>query len=221
MIFMDALSYPIRRGGWMIILAGAVLSVLLHFLRIIPSVGMLVTVFSVGYFGSYYFDIISNTMTGHDAIPDWPGFSSVSDDIIWPFVRLCGLVLISFGPAVALFWFADQKAAWYLSTFLAAVGFGCFYFPMSVLAFLALGGLGAAMPHIVIPAVFRSGSGYLLAVVGLVTGYAVCGLVQTLTEKVPFVGWVFASLVAIYCLMFQGRLIGLIYREKSEELGWE
>ena len=92
---------------------------------------------------------------------------------------------------------------------------------MAVLAAQAFGSLGAALPHVVIPAVLRALPGYLIAVVALVAGFVVCDVAQALTAGIPYVGWFLTAVVALYSLMFQGRLIGLIYRTKSDKLGWE
>ena len=92
---------------------------------------------------------------------------------------------------------------------------------MAVLAAQAFGGLGAGLPHVVFPAIFRALPGYLFAVVALVVGVVVCAVVQAFTAAVPYVGWFLTAAVALYSLMFQARLIGLIYRAKSDELGWE
>jgi hypothetical protein len=219
-MLLDALSYPIRKSGWIMILIGAIFSAILDLLQFAPVFGIAIALFSAGYFGAFYLDIISTTMTDHDEVPDWPSFSSFIDDIISPFIRLVGLVLISFLPAFALP-FANQNAPWFIPAIIAAVVYGCFYFPMAVLATQAFGGLGASLPHIVFPAVFRALPGYLLTVAALVVGFVVCGVAQAFAEDIPYVGWFFTAAVALYSLMFQARLIGLIYRTKSEKLGWE
>ena len=135
------------------ILMGAIFSVVLDLLQFAPLIGIAVALFSYGYFGGFYLDIISTTMSDRDEVPDWPSFSSFIDDILSPFIRLVGLVLISFLPVFALL-FADQKDPWFIPAMIGAVVYGCFYFPMAVVAAQAFGGLGAALPHIVFPAVF-------------------------------------------------------------------
>ena len=220
MNILDALSYPIRRNGWVMILAGAIFSVILHVLQFAPFIGIVVSIFSAGYFGAFYLDIISTSMSDRDEVPDWPSFTSFLDDILSPFVRLVCLVLISFGPLIGLAFFADHKVSWFAPAIVGAIVYGYIYFPMAVLASLAFGGIGAALPHIVFPAVVRSLPGYLLAVVALVFGMFFCGLAQAFAKDVPFVGWFLTAAITLYSLMFQGRLIGLIYRDKSDKLGW-
>jgi hypothetical protein len=221
MNILDALSYPIRRSGWMMILTGAVFSVILSIMQFAPMIGIGVSIFSAGYFGAFYLSIISATMTEQDEMPDWPSFTSFSDDILSPFLQLVGLVFIAFGPVIAIAFLAGyHEASWLTPSLIAAIAFGCFYFPMAVLALQAFGSVGAALPHVVFPAVMRSLPGYLLAVVGLVLVVTVCGIAYDLTAKVPFVGCFFSAAIALYSLIFQARLIGLIYRAKSEALRW-
>ncbi len=220
-MFIDALTYPIRRGGWIMILTGALLSLLLDVLQLAPLVGLVVLIFSLGYFGAFYLDIINTTMGGRHEVPDWPTFSNFWDDIFAPFARLFVLVLISFGPAAAFLFWGDHHAEWFLGALIGLLGYGCFYFPMAVLAAQAFGGVGAALPHIVFPALVRTFPNYFFAVGGLIIAYIASGDGELLAHRVPYVGWLLAAAVSLYALMFQGRVIGLIYLEKRDALGWD
>ena len=202
------------------IVLGALFSIVLDVLQHTPIFGFAVAIFASGYFGSFYLDIVSTTMGERDEVPDWPSFSNFLDDIIFPFFRLCGLVLVSFWPLAVLI-FADEDASWFVPAQIGAVALGCIYFPMAVLAVQAFGGITAALPHIVLPAVFRALPGYLLAIVALVVAFGVCGFAEEVAAKLPYIGWLVAAGVALYSLMFQARLIGLIYRDKRDKLGWE
>lgn len=227
-MFLDALTYPVRGNGWIMTLLGAIFSVILDLLQHAPFIGIFVVLFSAGYFGAFYLDIINATMTGRDEVPHWPSFGNFLDDIISPFIRLAGLVLIfrlaglvliSFLPALGLL--LVHEAAWFIPAMLAAIIYGCFYFPMAVLASQAFGSLGSALPHVVFPAIFRAMPGYLPAVMALVAGFMVCGVIQAFTSDIPFAGWFLTAAIALYGLMFQGRLIGLIYRKQKDKLEWE
>jgi hypothetical protein len=220
-MYLDALLYPIRRGGWVMILAGAIFSVILEFLTIAPAIGLLVMLFSAGYFGSFYLDIVSTTMAGRDDVPDWPNFGNFWDDIFAPFARLFVLVVFAFGPWIAVAYFADSKASWHEGAFWGTAAYGCIYFPMSVLAAQAFGSAWAALPHVVFPGIVRALPGYLLTVVCLIVAFVGSAFGQAFASKVPYVGWLLTVAVSLYAMMFQGRLIGLIYIEKQHLLGWE
>lgn len=221
MNFADALSYPIRRGGWIMIVLGAVFSVILDFLQAAPLFGLLAAVFGAGYFGSFYLSIISSTMIDRDEVPEWPDFTDFLDDILSPLLRLIGLVFVSFLPAIVLLFFLDEDVLWTIVALIAAIAWGCFYFPMAIMATLAFGGLGAASPHIVLPAIMRSMPGYLLVVAALVVAAIISAVAEGLAASIPYVGWFIGAALGFYGLMFQGRLIGLLYREKRDRLDWD
>lgn len=220
MMFLDAIAYPIRGSGWLMILIGAIFSVILDILKSAPLFGILVAVFSAGYFGAFYLDMIATTMTDREEVPDWPSFGSFIEDILSPFFRLVGLVFISFLPALVVI-FAGHDSSWFIPGMIAAIVYACLYFPMAVLATQAFGGLGAALPHIVFPGIVHALPGYLLAVAALVAGLIICAVARVFTADIPYVGWFLTAAIALYSLMFQARLIGLIYRTKCDKLGWE
>lgn len=220
-MFADALGYPLRFGGWAVIVTGAVLSVILDITSGVPVIGLPAALFSAGFFASFYLDIVATTIAGDDGTPDWPSVSDFLDDILMPFVRVIGVTLISFGPAIAVLWLMDEKVRTFPWTLCAAVLWGCFYFPMALLGSVVCGNLYGALPHVVLPSVFRAMPGYLLTVPGLAVAVAVCGLAEEYSHRIPCVGWLIAAAIAIYSLMVQARVIGLIYREKREALGWE
>lgn len=205
------------------ILLGAVFSAILDVLQLAPYVGLLAALFSMGYFGSFYLDIISTTMTDRDEVPDWPSFTNFVDDILMPFLRLLGLFLLSFGPVIIVFTAVSDSDPDILKV-TAVIGcsiYACLYFPMAVLAAQAFGNLTAALPHVVFPGILKALPGYLLAVGALVLALFVSGLVEEFTSEIPYVGWFITGAITLYGMMFQGRLIGLIYRDKKEKLGWE
>ena len=223
-MFTDALSYPVRHNGWIMIVIGAIFSVVLEIFQkyqFSALIGLAVALFGAGYFGAFYLDIVTTTMEGEKVVPDWPDITSFWDDLMIPLLRLAGLLILSFGPALAVLIFGDPEASWYLPAILAAIVYGCFYFPMSVLAAQALGGLGAALPHIVLPAVVKALPGYIVALGALGLVLIMSKYAQVIAAHIPYIGWLLTSALALYGMMFQGRLIGLIYVAKRAKLGWE
>jgi hypothetical protein len=213
MIF-DSLVYPVRDDGWMMIVAGALFSAILHF------GGIWANLFLAGYFLAFYLDIVGSTMSDHDELPQWPGITDFHNDILSPFLRVCGVMLISFAPFAAVVFLAPKEEVWYSLAVLAMKILGYFYFPMAILAHLALGGIGAAMPHIVLPGIFRIFPSYFLGVVALAVAVGAVELAHEYASAVPYAGWALAPAVGIYGTMAMGRLLGLIYRRKREALGW-
>jgi hypothetical protein len=220
-MFADALSYPLRKGAWAMILTGAIFAVVLDFLKLFPVAGLAAAVFAAGFFCGFYLDIVATTMAGDDHAPDWPSFTEFADDILMPFLRVIGLVIISVIPTVAAAFFVDEDSPAFWWAVGGALAWGILYFPMAVLGSMTYGNLFGALPHVVVPAIVRAMPGYLLAVLVLVIAVGVCAAAEEFGGRVPYVGWLVATAIAIYSLMMQARLIGLIYREKREQLGWE
>jgi len=217
----DALTYPFRQGGWLMIIVGSAFAFLINIGGNVPLAGLAVTLFGAGYFGSFYLSIISSTILGRDHTPDWLDFTSFLDDIISPFLRLLGLTIISFLPLFLVLIFGQKEQAWVLPAIILAALYGCFYFPMAVLAMLSYGGVLAALPPIVFPAIFRCMPGYILAVVALMLSFFIGALVEEFCGYIPYVGWVLGAAVGLYSLMIQARLIGLLYRQKRDDIGWD
>lgn len=203
------------------IVIGAVFAVVLDVASAAPLIGLLAAIFSAGYFTAFYFDIISTTIAGRDEVPDWPSFSSFWEDILLPFFRVTGVLFVSFLPTLGVALSADTKAEWFPAALWSTIIFGVLYFPMAVLGIIAFGNLGGSFPNVVLPAILKALPGYLLAVAGMVVAFVGLGMTQEFAGHVPYVGWLLASAVALYSLMFQARLLGLIYLAKREQLGWE
>lgn len=219
-MFVDALSYPIRGSGWIMILLGAILGVIFDIATIAPVFGLAVLIFSGGYFCAFYFDIIGSTMCDHDDMPEWPGFEDIVDGILMPLIVVIALLILSFWPLVALVFLEEEYGAapWFEAAIYAAMFLGCCYFPMAVIAYQAFSTFSSTLPHVVVPAIFKALPSYLIAVVALILVWVAINFAQEYAVRVPYVGWFVAWAVALYGLMFQARLIGLIYREKQDVL---
>lgn len=222
--FLDAFSYPFRKGGWVALLTGAGFSLVLEVGQWVPIVGIPVAVFSAGFFAAVFLRIVATTMIGDDELPDWPSVTALVDDILLPLLRVLGLGIIAFAPwLVVSFWplFGFPALGGREEELLYATwGLGMVYLPMAVLGSVVYGNLWGALPHVVLPAIFRAMPVYLFALVALALTVAAGWMVDELTGKLPPLRLVVMSLVGLYGLMVQGRLIGLIYRERREALGW-
>ena len=216
----DAIIFPFQRSGWPILICGTLLSVLIDILSFIPLVGIIVALFGAGFFSSYYIDIVGFTMTHNDEVPDWPSLTDFWNDIITPFFRICGLIVLSFWPVVLVPFLVGTESPQFTPVLIGVIALGCLYFPMAVIALQAFGTLGGAMPYVVIPAVIRAMPEYFLGVVALVMVFVGCTLVEILTAEIPVAGWVLTPLIGLYGLMCQARLIGLIYRRYEDKIGW-
>jgi len=219
MVF-DALVYPFKGSGWIMIGIGTVLSLLLNVASFAPLLGGAVSLCSAGYFTSFYFDIIASTVTGGEECPDWPSVSNMWDDMLRPLLQLFGAIFVSFLPLLICLYVLREAKSEHFAVVLSFFGFGCLYFPMAILGLVQFGNLSGTLPHVVVPALWRCLPGYLLTVATFVFVLIVSAVIQRLAGKVPFWGWLLASTVSLYFLMVQARLIGLLYVKNEERIGW-
>jgi hypothetical protein len=128
------------------------------------------------------------------------------------------VALVSFGPMIGYaVWAGDESHP--LIGF-GLMGLGVAYFPMAMLAVVVLGYTGALSPHIVIPAIFRSGGLYWVGVLMLCVLYVGGSVIEDYLSGSLIIGTLLMSLVGSYTLMTNARILGVVYRERQDELGW-
>lgn len=234
-MILDSLIYPLQINGIGMILIGAVFWVILAFLEFSNPLAICGIVLQTGYFGSYFLEVVGRTMNKEKEIPDWPSITDFWEDIFRPSRRILGLILFSWALGITAAAIAisvagkkPEEPSSQAMIFAVFATVFCLYFPMSVLASEALGRFLAVSPHIVIPAVFRTLPEYLAVVGGFSVMFILGQIVLNLVGINPYAGstlkWMIAyygyAAFVLYAIIFQGRLIGLIYVKKMEKLGW-
>lgn len=214
----DALAYPWRNSGWMVILIGAVLAALSDFFSGFALLGLAAWFLGLAYFNAFYFKIVESTISGSDEAPDWPDLSDLPGEILLPMVRTMGVWLISFLPAILVLAFREEGSTLWENPLgvLVMLG-GAFYFPMAILDVIVGNDIRLALPQEVLPRIRRAMPGYLSLVGLLVTMLILSSVVSSLTSAVPIVGVFLSSGVALYFMMAQARLAGSFYRRRMEE----
>jgi len=215
--FSDVLSYPVRKSGKYILVMGTIISLLADLASIAPLIGGIASWLFFGYFCAIYFQIIQSSAIGGEEAPEFPESTDFMDDLIWPILQTLFVLLVSFGPLIGYAVYAPENPNGWIV--LGLLTFGAFYAPMAIMAIAVLGYVGAISPHIVFPAIFRAGWLYPAAVGLIVLLY---GLVQTGQRFVGhgILAGLLLEVAAMYCLMANGRALGLIYRKREKELNW-
>lgn len=242
-----AFVYPVRGAGifslllMMLAFAGIMLGNVMFIAGLrsgsIRSVlmGIIILILVGGYLFTFLQNIIHATASGENEMPDLPGINFV-EDILLPFCRLLGLVLVCFSPAVALIIidFATGSATAGIAI-LPAMLLSCAYFPMAYLAVAILDSVGAVNPLAVIPSILKVPIEYavtviILAAVMLFTraGDSLVAymfpkgmMTQSIPELLEMFGVKFFwSLVDIYLLAVNTRILGLLYLCNKDKLGW-
>lgn len=226
-----AFLYPFKGSGVLVLLVATVVFTALKFVST-GIFGILLQIAVLGYLFSYLQTIIHATAAEEKEIPGLPG----GEDVFGAFFQLLGSILMSFGPLIAL------GAARLLfdvpvpgPALMAAVLFGCLYFPMAFLAVAMKDSVLAANPLIVLPAILKVPGEYLLTVVllALVFGFRSLGdltmdtlFAASLTSKSMSTFLLMAAargfwaFVSLYLLTVMMRILGLLYLTRKHKLAW-
>lgn len=219
----DILTYPFRGSGKYILFWLVILSVVVDLVSFAPLIGVIAGIFLFAYFCAIYMNLIDSSADGEVEAPMFPDISHPVEDVMVPLMRLLGCLLVSSLPAMAYVFFAAQLGfdPWILG---ALTVFGAVYFPMALLAVTILDRMGGMSPHIVLPAIIRAMPHYLIAcfIMGGMLGcqYGISYFLQK-SETVPWLAtYALLALVGAYTLMANARALGIVYREREDEIGW-
>lgn len=215
---LDSLTFPWRGNAkwiflWLIILAfGSRLA------AYAPLVGFIAVLFIAAYFCATYCHLIELS-TSEDELPATsPDFSNIFGDFIIPTIRVVVIgMIILIAPAVYITTtgnYPDSSLSFLL--FLP----GLIYAPMALLGWIVFNNPVAISPHIVIPSIFRIGVPYLWIILLLFVISAAQSFLESGVTSFPLIGILLVEISSIYVLMASARLIGAIYRDNKENLGW-
>ncbi len=230
---LNAFAYPFRGDGVMLLAGGTifflVLNVAKFFLRYAIGYGwvllVMLTIFGAGYLVTYLRQILLDTAAGENRMPDWPDFTDFSS-LASPFFQLVGTVVFSFGPAIALAVYAAVAAEvgpWFGWAMLAALLFGCAYFPMAFMAVAMFDSIGAVNPMLVVPSILRIPLDYLAAAVLFAIILLVRWAGQVVVPHilpVPILPSLLSGFLGLYFLAVEVRILGLLFWMRKADLGW-
>ncbi len=225
-----AFLYPFNGDGLVLLGAGTVFLSVVNVMSALggagallaPAAMLLLGVFGSGYFVAYLKRILTTSATGEATMPDWPDFSDVGADIVSPFLQFFGTVLASFLPAILLVMFAHEQS-WGPVAVEAALLCGCVYFPMAFLAVAMFDSVFAVNPLLILPSIARIPFQYLLTVALLGAILALRRVADHLLPAllpIPILPTVFSTLLGLYLLTVDLRILGLLYLSKRDRLGW-
>ena len=218
-ILIDILTFAWRGSGKYVLITCVVLSVIADLAGLAPLFGAIATLLLSGYFCAIYYQLIQSTATGGKEAPEFPDTSNIFEDIIWPMLQILVVAVVSFAPFVGyVIWAGDESANPIIAYGL--LGLGVMYFPMAILAVVILGYTGALSPHIVFPAIFSGGWIYWVGVILLLALYFIGAVIEDIFSGQIIIGHLIMAVVGSYTLMTNARILGVVYRERQEELGW-
>jgi len=213
-----AFAYPFKRNGIILLVLGALVFLVLEFLS---SYSWIITIITTGYLFAYMQKIIAHSAQGDDGMPEFPEFGEWWSDIILPFLLFTGTFVVSFAPAIILFFFARENPIFTLAI-IPAILFGAIYFPMALLAVAVTDNFLGLSPHIVVPSMFRVFVPYVVAclMLGVLVGVRFGSSMAMVFVPVPVLPGIFLGFVSLYILVVEMRVLGLLFRAYRDRLGW-
>ena len=230
-----AFKYPFKGDGIVLMCVGTILFLVVDGARWISKfvfiygliAVILLTIFGTGYLTAFLRRVITSTAQGDEEMPEWPEIEDFASDVFAPFMQFIGTVVFCFGPMIGLTIYAlvgsNGDSAWLGWATTAAMLIGCIYFPMAFTAVAMADSIVAVNPLVVIPSIMRVLGQYLLTVVVL----AVILLVRWLLFRllgiilpIPLLPTIITSLLGLYLLVVEMRILGLLYRNNKDRLGW-
>lgn len=232
---IGAFKYPFKGDGIILICAGTILLLLVDGARWISSFAfiygliavILLTIFGTGYLTAFLRRVITSTAQGEEEMPEWPEVEDFSSDVFLPFVQLIGTVVFCFAPMIGLTIYAlvgsSEDSSWLGWATTATMLFGCLYFPMAFTAVAMCDSIVAVNPLVVIPSIIKVLRHYLLTLVVLAAILLVRWFLHRLLATilpVPLLPTIITSLIGLYLLVVEMRILGLLYRNNKDKLGW-
>lgn len=233
---VGAFKYPFKGDGVLLICVGTIILLVVDGARWISSFAfiygliavILLTIFGTGYLTAFLRRVITSTADGDEEMPEWPDIDDFGSDVVAPFMQLIGTVIFCFAPMIALTIYAfvpgNGDSAWLGWATTAAMVCGCVYFPMAFTAVAMSDSIFGVNPMVVIPSIMRVLGQYVLTVVVLAAILLVRWLWHRFLESmlpIPLVPTIITSLIGLYLLVVEMRILGLLYRNNKDTLGWQ
>lgn len=215
---LDALCYPFKGPGIVMMIAGGAVQIVLTCLG---SYFLLLGIGFSAYFSVFMRNIILSSANGDKSLPAWPDFDT--DNIRDAAFQFLGVGLVSFGPSIlANFWIAaDPGTAKMIRSGLWVLG--ALYFPMALLAVVIYDNLAALNPLLVLLSIGKTAGRYaaLCVYLGVFAGLNL--VIETALSQ--FAGRLVASSVsslgALYATVVAMRVMGWFYYCSKEKLAWK
>jgi hypothetical protein len=208
----DALAFPLRDAGWMVVLLASVPNFLLG------GVGIL-SLLWLGYWATYLVTITESTATGRKTMPYMPDLTDGWQEIA-PLVVVIFIGQVLPFHIIAAFISAEGSG---LPAFLTGLALWLLldaYAVVSVLRFIKIGSVSSVLPFGIVRSCLSIGQPLLkllgwrmVLLVGFVFG-------ADLIYLLPYIGWFLPVVLYTYLQLAQARMLGTFYRAVEHRLPW-
>ena len=219
-----AFKYPLNMDGLIILFGGtvlfALLSVAIDFFGMAGLgrgriIWLLLVIAGVGYTFAFMQSIMSVSSLGNNHMPDWPELFNFKEDLVGPFFRFAGTIIICFAPGIF------GLAIPVIGVLLLLLGI--FVFPMALMGVALTDSITGMDPRVVFPSIARLRFQYLTTVLFLFGLFITAVVIEAVTDRIgiPVLPRVITIFANLYLLSVGMRVLGLLYFKNLRKLGWQ
>ena len=216
-LILDALAYPFRGDGLLILILGTLLFTVLNFLG---SFSIYLPIAGWGYLLLMLQEVVHGTASGEKTVPNWPDFDGFGE-LLGKWFQFFATLAVCFGPGAFL---AGRGGSQEDATmFFGGVGLmllGLVYCPMALLSVAMYDSLGGLNPVLVVKSIFAIPGHYLLTLVVLGIVVVIQIVTTSLSQIVPYAGHLLDELDALWSAVFVARVLGCLYKVNERRLNW-
>ena len=215
-MLLDALAYPFRGDGFIILALGTVLFTVLDF------VGMFSWIISAaawGYLLLMLQQVLHGTAMGEDRVPNWPDFDGFGQ-LLGKTFQWVGVLVACFGPGIFLAFNTPEDDTVRVLLSVGLLFAGLAIAPMALLSVGMHDTLNGLHPVFLMKSLGRAPGHYI----GMLVVFAALAGVQVLAGKlsdmIPIAGVVIDKLDEIWTAVFIARVMGAFYFVNRRQLSW-
>lgn len=211
-----AFAYPFKGQGGVMLVLGAIFLAMSGLLFQIPIIGWGFLALTTSYMVAFLNKIIFRTTLGGDEAPEWPELARLWENVFKPFVLVCVAAAITAGPAAGIYFATGATGPIF---WLLAVG-GGLLLPMGIACLAVTGSALTLNPFLWLATIAKVPGDYLFACALFFTAVGMKLVGAQLAAQIPYVGLGVESLLLLYFLMVEMRILGLTLRANRTEIGW-
>lgn len=183
-----------------------VLYLLQYCISYVPVFGLITFLF-IGYIYATQFKIIFTTGNGYADAPEFPDFEDLFENVLIPLLKVILVSIISFLPYFLYIWQTDFPES-SIQLLLLALAF-C-YMPLGLMIVAMDETMQLFNPVVLVNAIRSAGWAYIV----MVLAYGGLSVLTSMLEEAFAGSWILGSALGAYGILFNGRLIGGVYRDR-------
>jgi hypothetical protein len=214
-LILDALAYPFRGDGFLILALGTILFTVLDF---VGMFSWIITAAAWGYLLLMLQHVLHGTAMGEDRVPNWPDFDGFGE-LLGKTFQWIGVLVACFGPGIFLLVTARDNEV-RMTAGAAALLLGLLFGPMALLSVGMHDTLSGLHPGLVVRSIFRAPGHYVAMLLVFVALACLQVLAGQLSDRVPVAGIVIDKLDELWTAVFVARVLGAFYFVNRRTLSW-